>query len=74
MKAFFVKLSERTAKASGNAFQIIEISDGLRSKEFFAPKDADLDFLRRLDKGDEVSVEFASDPFEDEKIRLVKIS
>ena len=74
MKAIFVKLTERVAKSSGNPFQVVELSDGLRSKEFFVPKDTDLDLLRRLDKGDDVMVDFASDPFEDEKIRLVKIA
>jgi len=74
MKAIFVKLNERVAKASGNAFQIVEISNGLQSKEFFVPKEASLDALRKLEKGDEVFVEFATDPFEDEKIRLTSIS
>lgn len=74
MKAVFVKLNERVAKSNGNPFQIVELSDGFRSKEFFVPKGSDLEFLRCLDKGEEVKVEFSTDPFETEKIRLIQIS
>jgi len=71
----FVKFFLGTSKSSGKAFQMLELSDGLKSKSFFTQFDEDLTkFTEKLERGDRVIVELNIDIFDERnQIKIVDI-
>jgi len=62
----FVKFFLGTAKASGKPFQMLELSDGIKSKSFFVKFDDDqISYCEKIERGEKVIVKYSTDLFDE---------
>jgi len=62
----FVKFFVGNAKSSGKPFQLLELSDGMKSKSFFVKFDDDqVSYCEKLNRGERVNVSYTVDLFDE---------
>jgi len=73
VQLLFVNHSQGVAKKTGKEYNILELSNGLKSRSFFLTKDFDV--AENLKEGDTLNCEFEVDIMSDSRnIKLISVS